>query len=303
MSLATNNRPPARGRAAEVTPYEDVTSGDMPGSTLAAFNNSGIDVQIATAHRFPRSISQFLQEAEDLVTANAAVARSCTYALPRGGKNIVGPSVRMAELLAYAWGNLRTAATISNDDGKFVTATAIGMDLQKNVGFQVEARRRVTTKDGKRFDDDMVAVTCNAAISIALRNAIFRLIPKTYVDTLHEMAQGVALGKIGDMDTARREWVGMFTSKGVAEKDLFRVLDVKGIADITSDHLIMLQGFQTSIREGMTTLDDLFAPPAAETLPIGSTPGKSKAATLAEKVAPKAEVKPAELPPEPGSDG
>lgn len=83
--------------------------------TAALINRSEIDMQIATAHKFPRSIKRFRQEALAMVTLNEQIAESCIYALPRGNKTIEGPSARFAEVVASAWGNCRAGARVVSD--------------------------------------------------------------------------------------------------------------------------------------------------------------------------------------------
>ena len=58
---------------------------------LAVISKAEIDVQIATAHRFPRSVKAFRDEALQMVTLTEAIAEECIYALPRDGKTIEGP--------------------------------------------------------------------------------------------------------------------------------------------------------------------------------------------------------------------
>ena len=88
----------------------EVTAMSVDGSTAALISRSEIDMQVATAHKFPRSIKRFRQEALQMVTLNESVAESCIYALPRSGKTIEGPSARFAEVIASAWGNCRAGA-------------------------------------------------------------------------------------------------------------------------------------------------------------------------------------------------
>jgi hypothetical protein len=270
-----------------------------PNETLAAFNAAGIDVQIATAHRYPRSVAKFLREGEDLVSANREVAAMCTYALPRGGKSIQGPSVRLAEMLASTWGNLRVSSMVTGDDGKFIIAQAICLDLQTNVGISVEARRRITDRHGRRYDDDMIGVASNAAISIALRNAIFRVIPRTYVDIIHDAAKQVAAGDLEDFDSTRAAWVAAMVGPGKipTERQLFAALGVEGIQDIGTDEIIIMQGWQTSIRDGGLTYAEIVAPPEPDAGKATPTPANgTKSAKLAAKLADSS-------PPEPGSNG
>ena len=76
---------------------------DAGSSMVSLLNRSEIDQQIATAHRFPRSVKRFRDEAMAMVTLNESVAGQCIYALPRDGKTIEGPSARFAEVIASAW--------------------------------------------------------------------------------------------------------------------------------------------------------------------------------------------------------
>ena len=66
----------------------EVTSMNVESGTAALISRSEIDMQIATAHKFPRSIKRFRNEALQMVTLNEQVAESCIYALPRGDKTI-----------------------------------------------------------------------------------------------------------------------------------------------------------------------------------------------------------------------
>ena len=50
-----------------------------------------------------------------MATIDAEVAGSCFYKLSRGGKTIEGPSVRLAEIVASAWGNLKFGARIIDE--------------------------------------------------------------------------------------------------------------------------------------------------------------------------------------------
>src|SRR5499427_10737281 len=88
-----------------ITPQ--VTETALDSRTLATLQKSEIDQQIATAKRYPRSMTKLMSTAGQLVTTDVETADEMIYALPRGGKVIEGPSVRFAEVLAYSWGNSR----------------------------------------------------------------------------------------------------------------------------------------------------------------------------------------------------
>ena len=74
----------------------EVHNGQPPVMLTDARQRAELENQITTAKAYPRSITHFLREAMGMVTLNEEVASSCIYALPRGGKPIEGPSVRLA---------------------------------------------------------------------------------------------------------------------------------------------------------------------------------------------------------------
>lgn len=229
--------------------------------TLAVLSASEINQQIATAHKFPRSVRRFLDEAKQLVTLSEETADECIYALPRDGKTIEGPSARFAEIVAYSWGNARAGARVMDDAGDFVTAQGVFHDLEKNVAITYEVKRRITDKHGRRFKPDMIGVTANAACSIALRNAILKGVPKALWSTLYETARQIVMGTAETLANRRAAALAYLQKFGATEDMVLALLQVQGIEDITLDHLVTLRGIATAIREGDTTVEQAFAAP------------------------------------------
>lgn len=227
--------------------------------TLALLNKGEIDMQIATAHKYPRSIVQFRNEVLQMVTLNEKVAGECIYALPRDGKTIEGPSARFAEVVASAWGNGRAGARVVSDQGDFVTAQGVFHDLQRNVAITYEVQRRITNKQGKRFSADMIAVTANAACSIALRNAILKGVPKAFWSDMYEAARQTVMGDIKTLANRRADALAAFQRYGVKPEQVFAKLGVAGTEDITLEHLLLLRGMLTAIKDGDTTPEQAFA--------------------------------------------
>lgn len=231
--------------------------------TLALLNRGEIDMQIATAHKYPRSIKRFRDEVQQMVTLNEQVAGECVYALPRDGKTIEGPSARFAEVVASAWGNSRAGARVVNDQGDFVTAQGVFHDLEKNVAITYEVQRRITNKNGQRFKADMIGVTANAACSIALRNAILKGVPKAFWADMYDAARQCIMGDIKTLANRRADAIAVFQRYGVMPAQIFERLEVSGEEDITLEHLLTLRGLLTAIKEGDTTAELAFAKDAA----------------------------------------
>lgn len=245
----------------------ELTAMSVESGTAALINRSEIDMQIATAHKFPRSIKRFRQEALAMVTLNEQIAESCIYALPRGDKTVEGPSARFAEVVASAWGNCRAGARVVSDQGNFVTAQGVFHDLERNVAITYEVQRRITDRKGRRFNDDMIGVTGNAASSIALRNAILKGVPKAFWDDMYQAARATVMGDFQTLANRRAEAMKAFVALGVKPERVLAKLGVAGVEDIGLEHLVTLRGLITAIKEGDTTPEQAFGDidPAAKT--------------------------------------
>lgn len=253
----------------------EVAAMSVESGTAALINRSEIDMQIATAHKFPRSIKRFRQEALAMVTLNEQIAESCIYALPRGNKTIEGPSARFAEVVASAWGNCRAGARVVSDQGNFVTAQGIFHDLERNVAITYEVQRRITDSRGRRYNDDMIGVTGNAASSIALRNAILKGVPKAFWDDMYQAARATVMGDFQTLANRRAEAMKAFVALGVKPDQVFAKLGVSGVEDIGLEHLVTLRGLITAIKEGDTTPEQAFGDADQSTQPKSEEPKKT----------------------------
>lgn len=227
-------------------------------SALSLITKAEIDMQIATAKAFPRSIKMFLDKAMSIATVNENVAASCSYALPRGGKSLEGPSVRLAEIVCSTYGNIRSGARVIDNDGKTITAQGICHDLETNNSVTVEVKRKITNREGKTFNEDMQTVTGNAACAIAYRNAVFKVIPSALVSEVYDRAKEVARGTAETLVVRRDKALAYFKEIGVKDKQICEVLEIKKVEDIDLDKLSTLRGMVTLIKNGESTIDALF---------------------------------------------
>lgn len=237
--------------------YEVITPNNVE-TGMSVLAKAEIDMQIATAKKFPRSVRQFINDATEMVTLNEDVAASCNYGLPRGGKIIEGPSTRFAELIYSAWGNCRAGTRVVHEDTRFVTSQGICHDLQRNTMITVEVKRRITDSKGRTYNDDMIGVTGNAAASIALRNAILRVIPKAYWQPIYAEARRISMGDSKTLATRRADCIAFMQKFGVTLEMVLAKFELKGIEDITLEHLATLKACAVSIRDGAATAESLF---------------------------------------------
>ena len=232
---------------------------------LQAINRAEVDIQIATAKQYPRNIQAALDRIRTIATIDTDTAEDCFYALRRQGSLIEGVSVRLTEIIAGAWGNLRVQTRIIGNDGRTITAQGICHDLETNLAVSVEVKRRITDKYGKTFSEDMQVMTGNAASAIAFRNAVLKVVPKAVTRSVINEIKEVAVGRSMDLETRRGNMLAFYAKLGVSEVDILRYCDVKSVADITCAMVLELSGLKNAIKEGTTSVQEVFRANVADT--------------------------------------
>lgn len=244
-----------------ITKDDDAKIEIVPPGSIRQLVTAEVDVQVATAHRYPRSIQQFRHDMTEWACIDEETAASCYYQLRRGGKRIEGPSVRLAEIAATCYGNFRHGSDPVDQDARFVTARGFAWDLQRNVATSCQIKRRITDRNGQTYSDDMIGVATNAACSIAMRNAVFDVVPFALVKPTYLQCVKVSLGE--DLTHSQRidRAIGWYVERGATADEVFAALGKKGTADITTSDLVFLRGQATAIAEGMVSMADALKPP------------------------------------------
>lgn len=236
---------------------------------LAAINRAEVDMQITTAKTYPRDISQVLNKIATYAKMDKETAEDCFYVLRRKDKDgndslIEGLSVRMAEIIASAWGNLRIQTRIIGNDGHMITAQAMCHDLESNVAVSKEVSRSITTRTGRTFSQDMQIVTGNAASSIAFRNAVLAVIPKAITKKIINDVKAVAMGQTIDLEQSRRNVIAYYNRAGVSVERLLAYLGVHAVDEIDQKMIFELRALRNAIEEGTTTVKETFVDTAKE---------------------------------------
>lgn len=250
---------------------------------LQAINRSEVDMQIATAKQYPRDLHRVLNQIKTYATMDTETAEDCFYALRRSGNVIEGVSVRLAEIIAGAWGNLRVQSRIIGNDGHTITCQGVCHDLETNLAVSVEVKRRITDKSGRTFSDDMQVVTGNAGCAIAFRNAVLKVVPKAVTKKVIDEVKQVALGKSMDLETKRQNLMQYYQKIGVCQDTLLAYCGVKSIEEIDIEKVFELRGVANAIKEGSTTVQEIFKPFTAESRAIAEK-AKKEADSKKDKV-------------------
>lgn len=229
-----------------------------------AVERANVDSQVATAKQYPRDLARSVNNSIAMATMGYATAQSCGYALPRGGKPITGPSVHLAKLLVSNWGNMRAEAKVVQITDKQVISRGTCWDLENNVATAFEVRRSIVGKGGKRFTDDMITVTGNAANAIAYRNAVFSVIPKAITDKVYQATQHFITGDLSDEEklvARRKKCIDFFKDEyGITEQEVVMLCGKQTVNQIKADQIALLLGITQSLTDGDTTVDELMKP-------------------------------------------
>jgi len=275
----------------EDTQQVEVLPAVTQGNALEQISRAEIDMQISTAKRFPRELTACKRKIAAIALDTEESAAECYYVMPRGGKSITGPSVRLAEIVANSWGNMRVASRVMDIGQKEVTVASVCHDLESNVAVSSEVKRRITSKDGRRYNDDMILMTCNAAASIAFRNSIFKVVPQTVWKPVLQAAMDRVVGKNSDVLKKREQSIKWFRTKGVTEEQILHKLNRNNVSDINAEDIAILRGFATAINEESSTVEEIFGENNNGSPGVKRSLDLNRPASMAEE------------PPEPGSNG
>lgn len=237
-------------------------------TTDMAVSRQAQEVQAAmvVAKRFPRdetaSWSRIMRSCQ-----RTGLAEKARYEFPRGGENVSGPSIRLAEAMAQAWGNLDFGVIELEQKPGESTVMSYCWDLETNTRqtkiFTVPHIRQ-TKKGAKVLTDprDIYEMVANQGAR-RLRSCILGIIPKDVVDdALEQCEKTLTNGKEPLVDRVRK-MVSVFQEKlSVPQSCLEEYIGCKAEA-FTEQSIIRLRGVYTAISEGRADREDYFVLPKA----------------------------------------
>jgi hypothetical protein len=266
----------------------------VPPSAVHAIQRAEIDVQIATAKQYPRSLQRFQENALVMVTGDEETAESCIYKRPVGKQNgkpvfAEGKSIRMAEIVGASYGNLRVGAMIEEQTDRWVKARGVAHDLETNFFSSSEVIESTVDRNGRPYSERMRVVVAKAALAKARRDATFQVVPAALCKPLEKAARETAFGNADTLDSRRAKVMAWIGKLGIDKGRVFAALGIEGEADIGLPELETLTGIKTAIRDGDTTVDEAFPQPELKKPEAKSGNGKAKTPKKPKARKPKAE--------------
>lgn len=251
-----------------LTDVED-TSRDVIKSAEIARAVAEIQASFAIAVKRPRDEMAARDRMKQAVK-QGAFAKTCFYSFPRARTEIFGPSINLAKECARVWGNFIVGYRIMQDDDESRTIEAYAWDLETNTRYPLQDtfKKRIQRKDYKTGltsyiepdERDLRELTAKRA-AIQMRNAIFDLLPRDFVDELVDLARAASKkGKIVPNEF-RRQLLTNFGKMGVyVDRIDYYCLENYGHKfDATNDdELQELEGVVRAIKDGVASRDEYF---------------------------------------------
>ena len=233
-------------------------------STLAIITQSEYAAMVATANikGNRRSVDEFSKKLMLYATHSQPIALGMFYSLQRAGKQIVGPSVRFAEVVAPCWKNNSTGSRIIGETEQTVTAQGVFLDYEANMRNVKEIPRRITSSDGRKFNSDMILTTSKAALSIAYREAILKGgVPQALWTPAYEEAKLTAVGKAMSHSARIDAAMEYLTKLGVTEWQIMNAVGCASPKEMETEHLVTLKVMCEEIKRGDRTIEAVFGSP------------------------------------------
>jgi hypothetical protein len=191
-----------------------------------------------------------------------SLAEQASYAYPRGGKMVTGPSIRLAEVIAGYWGNITYGLRELNRGKGISEVEAFAWDLETNTRvtrqFQVK-HIRDKSDGGKQLTGERDIYELVASMGQRrVRACILEVVPGDIVEGAEEECKKTLQGGNGEpMEDRIRKMVLAFSEFGIS-KDMIEARLRHKIEATLPAELVTLQQIYRSLKDGMAKREEFF---------------------------------------------
>lgn len=228
-----------------------------------------VQAMMTIAKRFPRDEKAALDRIINACTRKGLADSAC-YQYSRGGTDITGPSIRLAEAIAQAWGNLQFGVRELEQRNGESTVEAFAWDLETNTRqvktFQVKHERH-TKMGAKTLTDprDIYELVANQGAR-RVRACILGVVPGDVVDEAVKQCE-VTLNATAEVTPESiKKLVDVFARFKVSKEQIEARIQ-RHIDAITPAQIVALRKIYNSLKDGMSKPADWF-PVATDKCPL-----------------------------------
>jgi len=219
-----------------------------------------VQAMMVIAKKFPRdpvaATDRILQ-----ACARPTLAEGALYSYGRGGADVTGPSIRLAEALAQTWGNLQFGIRELEQRNGESTVEAFAWDLESNTRqvkvFQVP-HSRYTKKGSYKLEDprDIYEMVANQGAR-RLRACILGVIPGDVIEAAVRQCEVTLTTHADTSPESIKKMIDAFAPFGVTRDQIEKRIQ-RRLESITPALMVQLKKIYQSLRDGMSSVGDWF---------------------------------------------
>lgn len=246
-----------------LNPFQSQSTQQLPGA-LAQTDQSRAIAEVQASLMIARSSPRDEVVAMDRILnacTRPSLAENAVYQYARGGNDISGPSIRLAETIAQQWGNINFGVReISQIEGESVVQS-FAWDLEHN------CRREMTftvphvrwTKQGKKLltdPRDIYEMVANQGAR-RLRACILAVIPGDVTEAAVQQCELTLHAKADTSPDAMTKMIEAFSKYGVTKEQLETRIQ-RRLDAIQPAQVVALKKIYASLRDGMSKPSEWF---------------------------------------------
>ncbi len=225
-----------------------------------------VQASMIIAKRFPRNEAAALDKILNACT-RPTLAEGALYSYARGGSDVTGPSIRLAEAIAQLWGNIQFGVRELSQSNGESTVEAFAWDVESNTRqvkvFQVP-HKRFTKNGSKDLVDprDIYELVANQGAR-RLRACILGVIPGDVIESAVQQCDVTMNSRADNSPEAIKKMVAAFADFRVTEEMIAKRIQ-KRLEAINPAQMVQLKKIYASLRDGMSKPADWFDAAAVE---------------------------------------
>jgi len=235
-----------------------------------------VQTQMAVAQMFPRNIGE-VQRKIDSACSRLQLASSATYSFARGGTDIKGPSIRLAEALINAYGNAKAGFEITAQTETESTVRAYAFDMETNTQMErtfVVPHRRDTRGGSYLLTDsrDIYEAVANQAAR-RVRACILAIIPSDLQEYAVQKCVETEAANVHITPDTLTKLVAAFSEYDVTKAQIEAFIQ-RNLEAITTSQYLRLKSIYTALRDGVAKPETFFKavePSDAEKTPVNES--------------------------------
>jgi hypothetical protein len=249
----------------QANPFNSMQKADSQQTSLVEVESQRaiqeVQASMVIAKKFPRDPNEAMDRILNACT-RPSLAQSALYSYPRGGADVTGPSIRLAEAVAQTWGNMQFGIRELSQSNGESTVEAFAWDVETNTRqvkvFQVPHARYSRSKGLSKLSDprDIYEMVANQGAR-RLRACILGVIPGDVIEAAVNQCDVTLKANADTSPEAIKKMITAFEEFSVTEEMIKKRVG-KRIEAINPAQMIQLKKIYVSLRDGMSSIGDWF---------------------------------------------